>query len=244
MDRKFLVSALMTIGLSSLAVNANAAGSFGTNLIANPGAELGPGSPSGGAVASVPDWSLTSNFTVGQYLASSAFPTLSDPGPVDRGNNFFAGGDSNSFSSAEQQLDITFASNAVNGTGALFSLSGWLGGFASQGDNAVLQAHFLNGVGADLGMASIGPVTNVDRANATGLQFREATGEIPIGTETVHFTLNMSRLAGSYNDGYADNLSFVLSPVPEPETYAMFMAGLGLMGFLARRRKQKEATSD
>ena len=93
-------------------------------------------------------------------------------------------------------------------------------------------------------MASIGPVTNVDRANATGLQFREATGEIPIGTETVHFTLNMSRLAGSYNDGYADNLSFVLSPVPEPETYAMFMAGLGLMGFLARRRKQKEATSD
>jgi len=32
-----------------------------------------------------------------------------------------------------------------------------------------------------------------------------------------------------------------VSPVPEPETYAMFMAGLGLMGFIARRRKQKEA---
>jgi hypothetical protein len=27
------------------------------------------------------------------------------------------------------------------------------------------------------------------------------------------------------------------SPVPEPEIYAMFMAGLGLMGFMARRRK-------
>ena len=27
-------------------------------------------------------------------------------------------------------------------------------------------------------------------------------------------------------------------PVPEPETYAMLMAGLGLMGFMARRKKQ------
>lgn len=29
----------------------------------------------------------------------------------------------------------------------------------------------------------------------------------------------------------------VVSAVPEPETYAMLLAGLGLMGFLARRRK-------
>ena len=29
----------------------------------------------------------------------------------------------------------------------------------------------------------------------------------------------------------------VAAPVPEPETYAMSLAGLGLMGFVARRRK-------
>jgi hypothetical protein len=29
--------------------------------------------------------------------------------------------------------------------------------------------------------------------------------------------------------------------VPEPETYAMFMAGLGLMGFIARRRKSGQS---
>jgi PEP-CTERM motif len=31
------------------------------------------------------------------------------------------------------------------------------------------------------------------------------------------------------------------SPIPEPETYAMLLAGLGLLGFAARRRKAKAA---
>jgi len=30
---------------------------------------------------------------------------------------------------------------------------------------------------------------------------------------------------------------FAVAAVPEPETYAMMLAGLGLVGFLARRRK-------
>ena len=32
-------------------------------------------------------------------------------------------------------------------------------------------------------------------------------------------------------------------PIPEPETYAMLLAGLGLIGFAARRRKQKAESS-
>lgn len=36
-------------------------------------------------------------------------------------------------------------------------------------------------------------------------------------------------------------ITFQVTAVPEPETYAMMLAGLGLMGFVARRRKQGQA---
>lgn len=47
----------------------------------------------------------------------------------------------------------------------------------------------------------------------------------------------------------ADNENGAVGPtsftpaIPEPETYAMLMAGLGLLGFLGRRRKQVDAAS-
>jgi PEP-CTERM motif-containing protein len=40
-------------------------------------------------------------------------------------------------------------------------------------------------------------------------------------------------LKGSYN------LSVVAQPVPEPETYALMLAGLGAVGYIVRRRKQQ-----
>jgi hypothetical protein len=45
---------------------------------------------------------------------------------------------------------------------------------------------------------------------------------------------------GNYTVNSQDQLYFV-SAVPETETYAMMLAGLGLMGTIARRRKNKNA---
>jgi hypothetical protein len=53
------------------------------------------------------------------------------------------------------------------------------------------------------------------------------------------------RLAGPsispFDPGQGNTMTFTLTQVPtipEPETYAMLLAGLGLIGFIARRRKQ------
>jgi hypothetical protein len=43
------------------------------------------------------------------------------------------------------------------------------------------------------------------------------------------------------NAGASFGGAVMLAPVPEPETYGMMLGGLGVLGFLARRRKAKQA---
>ena len=53
-------------------------------------------------------------------------------------------------------------------------------------------------------------------------------------------TLTFASTGGAGGSGVVlDNVAMV-SAVPEPETYAMMLAGLGLMGAVARRRKAKQ----
>jgi probable HAF family extracellular repeat protein len=51
-----------------------------------------------------------------------------------------------------------------------------------------------------------------------------------------------SQLVGQFNDVIGGSHAFLATQaIPEPETYAMLLAGLGLTGFFARRRKQRAA---
>lgn len=54
---------------------------------------------------------------------------------------------------------------------------------------------------------------------------------LPAGT----FSLMVSGTAAAGGASYGGNI--VATPVPEPETLAMMLAGLGALGFLARRRQ-------
>jgi len=46
-------------------------------------------------------------------------------------------------------------------------------------------------------------------------------------------------VTGTKGGSFGGNLDVVVAAVPEPETYAMLFAGLGLMGFMVRRNKKQ-----
>ena len=53
------------------------------------------------------------------------------------------------------------------------------------------------------------------------------------------YTANVWSVTGQGPSGYGAQDVVVFAPVPEPEIALMLMAGLGLMGFVARRRQQE-----
>ena len=125
---------------------------------------------------------------------------------------------------------------ALAGQPLRYELSGWLGGWAAQGDNALLYVSFLDAQDNEIGHAVLGPVLPAERADQTGLFLRTDAGLLPGATTSLTFSLSMERLGGGDNDGYADNLSFVVSSVPEGSTLAYALAGMGLLAAVVRRR--------
>ena len=64
---------------------------FNQNLIINGDAESDIGSATGAVIGPVTGFTTVGNFTITKYGASSGFPSVTDPGPVNRGLNFFSG---------------------------------------------------------------------------------------------------------------------------------------------------------
>ncbi len=59
-------------------------------------------------------------------------------------------------------------------------------------------------------------------------------------SSTASLPATVNRLAGTWSfDATTAQLTYATAPVPEAETYAMMLAGLGLVGFMVRRRNQR-----
>ncbi len=105
---------------------------FENNLVVNGNAEAGPATVDGSPVPFIPGWTTNNGtFTVVNYNPTSGFPAPTDPGPPDRGTNFFAGGLGATNSSAFQNIDISAAAVLID-TGKVACISSaWLGGYSS-----------------------------------------------------------------------------------------------------------------
>ena len=188
----------------------------GVNLIVNGDAEAGPIVTTGSGTDAPGGWQQTGGLRALAYGVST-WPTSQTPGPADRGLAFFAGGPSNAESSITQTIDVSDRATAIDADRARFALCGWLGGFGSQDDAATLRAEFRDGSGQPLGAASLGPVLAADRGDVTRFVERSSDGLLPTGTRSVFIQLETIRTSGNSNDGYAENLAFMLD-VAEPDT--------------------------
>ncbi|MFN0129984.1 MAG: PEP-CTERM sorting domain-containing protein [Verrucomicrobiales bacterium] len=112
--------------------------------------------------------------------------------------------------------------------------------YLTQNDYAEITLTFKDGANADVGS----PVAIGGSAFVTGLgsgpSGREwgassLSGAIPAGARSASILLAETKTAGGTNiDGYVDNISLNVQPVPEPGTASLLL--LGLAGLLRRRR--------
>lgn len=78
-------------------------------------------------------------------------------------------------------------------------------------------------------LVGYGPLTLVASPTQANLSW---SGTLAAGS----YAVNISGLSAAKNTQYTTTLA--AAPVPEPETYALLLAGLGVVGFVASRRKQ------
>lgn len=115
-------------------------------------------------------------------------------------------------------------------------------------DVTAFTAKLLASTGGAGGAIEIMPKINGEDALSDPLAFN-ASGSY--GQSFSYAMPSTSLLSGADSYTFSLYVDFALTgltlvdastpPIPEPETYAMLLAGLGLVGFAVRRRKQVEA---
>lgn len=183
---------------------------IGQQLLINPGAEDGQAAADQGTLITIPGWTTTTQHTVIAYGNPNGFPSTTDPGPPQRGKNFFTGGNTTP-SSASQSVDLSACSAAIDAGSLKFDFSAYIGGLNTQGDSAMVVADFRDAK-SSLGNVTLGPVTLAERKSVTELLLKQgALATVPSGARTLVVTMTSTRTDGMGNDGYVDNLSAVVS---------------------------------
>jgi hypothetical protein len=232
-------------GLSVLVAMPASATPLFSNLIFNPGAEANVGAANFTTTVAPAGWSTSSNFSAVQYAVGGPNDlNAADSAALGGGANYFAGGPNNGLATASQTLIIADLAASID-AGALTALfEALIGGWFTQNDNMVIQAIFRDAASVALLTMTLGPVDVTDRNLETTLLPRSASAPVPVGTRSVDILMTSTRTTTtSYNDGYADNLSFQLqeqqTSVPEPRTLALVALGILVLAALGPRATRR-----
>jgi hypothetical protein len=213
---------LLPLGFAALlATAASAAAALPPgNIVVNGDAEAGPAARNQTDAPSPAGWQQVPNFTTVAYGSGGPFPGTSISAQIGGGQNFFAGGPDAGFgnaSAAVQDIDISGAAPEIDAGGVTASVSADLGGTGTEGDSGSFVAFFSDPAGQTQGSAvALAPVSAAERGGVTGFVHRTGCTAVPAGVRVAHVQITAQRSQGTYNDGYADNISVTLSTTPCP----------------------------
>jgi len=117
-------------------------------------------------------------------------------------------------------------------------LTGLSGSWTSINLNSVISANFSGGSGYDVSSVTFDgnaytPVANVTVPGVFGVDaWTYQLSNVTAGLHTL--VINGTLIGGTV--GFTGSVNIHTQPVPEPQTYALLLAGLAAIGALARRR--------
>ena len=106
----------------------------------------------------------------------------------------------------------------------------------SDSNSAAFQLALWKLIADPNGNLATGAVQAIDSKNATVLAAGAMISSAQHGSGSTQYSFNI------YQNPTRQDFLVTVSAVPEPETYALLLAGLGLMGTVVRRRSQSRAT--
>ncbi len=218
--RSAALAAVLAVGLLAPGTQAQAAFPPG-NLILNGDGEVGVAAGDEVFTRCAQEWNCfaPANPTLVRY-GTTIFPSRAESARIGGGKNFFAGGPDIATASATVSAELAAAAVEIDAGTAAATLSGCLGGWQDQDDYAQLTLQFFTEPEAG---GTFFPAQRVTGPNATARGKKTEllpvakTVQVPPGARSAVILLTAFRVSGgSYNDGYADNMSLTLGPFPGP----------------------------
>lgn len=187
--------------------------STSANLVVNGDCETGSLAPDFNTWVAPSGWTLGDGQLDAQAYSAGGGGDLNTAYANANGDGlgYFSGGNAG-FSSAYQIVDLSSFAAKIDSGSATFNFGGDFGGYAGQDDSFSATITFYGADGTTvLGSDTIGGFKAADRGSISELIHDADSAAVPAGARFVRVELDATRISGTYNDGYADNISLTLT---------------------------------